>query len=81
MSDFELREGSGFIFENTTKDGSPLPENAPKYKGKCLINGKEQEIALWLSEEGKKHKLTFKINDPWKPEPQAEKVADSDLPF
>ncbi len=65
MSDFEHREGSGFLFKNEAKDGQELPENAPVLKGKCLVNGKLQEIALWRSEDGKKHSFSFKITDPF----------------
>ena len=40
---FEIREGSGSIFENENKKN----ENSPDYTGTIKINGELYSLALW----------------------------------
>ena len=70
---------TGAIFKNDKKS-----DNAPDYKGKINVDGKEKEIALWVktSKDGSKTFFSAKISEPYQ---AAEKVAESspssDLPF
>ncbi len=65
-------------------------ENAPDW-ALCKLSIKKDEFIQFLNDQdgdwvnveccvGKSGKPYAKLDD-WKPEPQAEKVADSDLPF
>jgi hypothetical protein len=48
MSDYELREGAGFIFKNKDKRFDKHPD----YKGKLKYNGETIYFAVW-EKEGK----------------------------
>ena len=45
MSNFEQKDNSGSIFKNDKKGDNA---KAPDYKGKCVVDGVEKEMALWL---------------------------------
>ena len=60
MSQYD-NTNSGVFFKNDKK-GS---ENAPDYKGKINVNGKELEIAGWVR-EGKNGKfISLKVSEPY----------------
>lgn len=76
----EQKNNTGAIFKNDYKK----TDQHPDYKGKCLVDGTEKEIALWLNESkaGKKY-FSVKFSEPYKNE-DAEydaKQAENDLPF
>jgi hypothetical protein len=52
----ETKNNSGSIFKNNYKK----TETHPDYKGKCMVNGKEMEIALWVKDkDGRKVFFSF----------------------
>lgn len=50
---FQQRDMGGVLFRNDRKKPD---SNQPDYKGTCLVNGEELEIAAWIK-EGKKGKF------------------------
>ncbi len=81
---FELKEGGGGIFKNTSK----IPgDNQPDYKGNAMIHGKEVNIALWLKKGQKGSFFSVSIKDEQPKEasktsdPFVAPVFDADLPF
>ena len=82
---YEIKENTGSIFKNDYKKDNP---KAPDYKGKCNIDGKDLEMAMWLSETKKGTKyFSVRFSEAWeqpeakKEETKAEEVASDDLPF
>ena len=76
---------SGALFKNDRKE----KDTHPDYKGKCLINGTEWQIAAWLSEarSGAKY-MILKFSPPFvredkPPEPakEAAPLPDDQIPF
>ena len=63
----EQKDNTGAIFKNDYKK----TETQPDYKGKCMVDGKEKEIALWLNESktGTKY-FSVKFAKPYKAEEQ-----------
>ena len=79
----EQKDNTGAIFKNDYKK----TDSQPDYKGKCLVDGKEKEVAMWLNESkaGKKY-FSVKFSLPYQAEvEQAEEAEEaekeSDLPF
>ena len=78
----EQKDNTGAIFRNDFKK----TETHPDYKGKCLVDGKQKEIALWLNESktGKKY-FSVKFSEPYKNEDAETNVREGlkqdDLPF
>ena len=79
----EQKDNTGAIFKNDYKK----TDSQPDYKGKCLVDGKEKEVAMWLNESkaGKKY-FSVKFSLPYQAEveqggefPMQEE--GSDLPF
>ena len=79
----EQKDNTGAIFKNDYKK----TDSQPDYKGKCLVDGKEKEVAMWLNESkaGKKY-FSIKFSLPYQAEveqggkfPMQEE--GSDLPF
>lgn len=83
----ETKQNTGAIFKNDYKKEG---DKQPDYKGKINVDGKDKEIALWLSEskEGKKY-FSVKISEPYKKDGFENKTSGSlepkddksDLPF
>lgn len=83
---YELKEGGGGIFKNTSK----IPgDNLPDYNGTGMIHGKEVNISLWVK-DGKNGSKFFSLSikdkqpkpqQPTAPDPFEAKVVDNDLPF
>ncbi len=80
----EQKDNTGAIFKNDFKK----TETQPDYKGKCLVDGKEKEIAMWLNESkaGKKY-FSVKFSLPYQAEVEQggyqkpKQEEESDLPF
>ena len=81
MSEFKLKENTGFIFKNEHKKA----DNHPDYKGNINVDGKEKEIALWVKEKNGKKYFSASISNPYikehTKEPENLNKDDSDLPF
>ena len=82
MSQFEQRDNSGALFTNNKK-----AENHPDMKGKCMVNGKEMEVAVWkkVSVKGTEF-MSMSFSEPWVnpnaevEQPQQSKPS-SEMPF
>jgi len=80
----EKKNNAGAIFKNTYKKS----ESHPDYKGKCIVNGKEMEIALWVKDTktGEKY-FSASFSEPYvapaesKPYVNSPIQVDDDLPF
>lgn len=78
----ETKNNSGAIFKNDKR----TTESHPHYKGKCVINGEELDVALWLKESksGLKY-FSASFTPPYRkdeaPIPAPTNEADDDLPF
>tara|TARA_R100000951_G_scaffold90032_1_gene78161 strand:+ start:10989 stop:11228 length:240 start_codon:yes stop_codon:yes gene_type:complete len=79
MSDYD-NTNSGALFKNDSDNA-----NAPSYKGKVNVEGKDYEIAAWLrtAKSGKKY-MSLSVQEPWKPEDAVQgsnDISDEDIPF
>jgi uncharacterized protein (DUF736 family) len=74
----ETKNNAGAIFKNTYKK----TESHPDYKGKCMVNGKEMEIALWVktSSNGNSY-FSASFSEPYVAPQSAPLVSNDDLPF
>jgi uncharacterized protein (DUF736 family) len=76
----ETKNNAGAIFKNNYKK----TESHPDYKGKCMVNGKEMEIALWVKDTktGEKY-FSASFSEPYvAQEPTNPPVPlNDDLPF
>jgi uncharacterized protein (DUF736 family) len=83
----QQRDNTGALFKNDFK----TEDKHPLYKGKCMVNGVEMEIAAWLKEgrEGKKF-MSLSFSQPRErtqaPPKQEARVGngpdlDDDIPF
>lgn len=76
----ETKNNAGAIFKNNYKKA----ESHPEYKGKCVVNGKEMEIALWVKDTktGEKY-FSASFSEPYvAQEPTSAPVTpNDDLPF
>jgi len=77
----EQKDNTGAIFKNDYKK----TDSQPDYKGKCLVDGKEKEVAMWLNESkaGKKY-FSVKFSLPYQAEVEQGgglPKRDYDLPF
>lgn len=80
----ETKNNAGAIFKNNYKKA----ESHPDYKGKCVVNGKEMEIALWVKDTktGEKY-FSASFSEPYvAPEtmerrPVSDEMEENDLPF
>lgn len=68
---YQLNEGQGSLFANTYKNVNDPNDRSPHFKGHCLVNGAEKEIAGWWAypQNGGQPYLQLKISDP-RPRPQ-----------
>lgn len=68
---YQLNEGQGSLFTNTYKNVNDPNDRSPHFKGHCLVNGAEKEIAGWWAypQNGGQPYLQLKISDP-RPRPQ-----------
>lgn len=68
---YQLNEGQGSLFTNTYKNVNDPNDRSPHFKGHCLVNGTEKEIAGWWAypQNGGQPYLQLKISDP-RPRPQ-----------
>lgn len=76
----ETKNNAGAIFKNTYKK----TDSQPDYKGKCMVNGKELEIALWVKDTKTGEKFfSASFNEPYvAPETSAFPLpVGDDLPF
>jgi uncharacterized protein (DUF736 family) len=75
MMAFEQRDNSASAFPNDKKG----KENAPDFKGKSLVNGREYEISIWKKKDKNGNTwLSCSFGEPFK---KAVKVAgDDDTP-
>ena len=79
----EQKDNTGAIFKNDYKK----TDSQPDYKGKCLVDGKEKEVAMWLnqSKAGKKY-FSVKFSLPYQAEVEQggelpKQEIENDLPF
>lgn len=78
---FTLEEGTFTVFVNNKES-----EKQPDFKGKVMLNGKEQSIAMWKRESKKGNKYLFGKIEEFKPMPKEVKQAvtqdfNDDLPW
>jgi hypothetical protein len=57
------KNNSGALFSNDFKGENP---QRPDYKGKCMVNGVEMEMAAWIKggENGKKKFMSISFSEP-----------------
>jgi len=77
---YEQKDNSGSLFKNDKKE----KETQPDYKGKCIVDGVEKEMAAWVktSKAGKTY-MSFKFSEPYKKDgaKTTTQVDSGDLPF
>ena len=77
----ENKLNTGAIFKNNYKKS----ESHPDYKGKCVVNGKEMEVALWVKQGKAGSYFSASFSEPYvAPTEERRPVGDSiddDLPF
>lgn len=75
---FEQKDGHGALFKNEYK----TKDSHPDYRGPCMINGVEMEIAAWVkpAKDGKKPFMSLNIQ-PKRERTAGEPVKEEDLPF
>ena len=77
----EKKNNSGAIFKNNYKQ---MP-NHPDYKGNCVVNGKEMDVAVWVKQTQKGESFfSLLFSEPYvAPEKMEHKplVPNDDLPF
>lgn len=78
MSEFQIKQGFGYIFRNQYMDNP----KAPMYVGKLNVDGEEREISLWVKEDknGKKF-FSARLKDAEKAASTIEEDDTDDLPF
>ena len=57
------KNNTGALFTNDYKEGNA---QRPDYKGKCMVNGVEMEMAAWIKggENGKKKFMRISFSEP-----------------
>lgn len=76
----ETKNNAGAIFKNNYKKA----ESHPDYKGKCVVNGKEMEIALWVKQGKNGSFFSASFSESYVAQEERIPVGDSiddDLPF
>lgn len=79
---YEQRNNNGSLFKNDKKE----KDTHPDYRGKCVVNGEEMEIAAWIktSPKGVKY-MSLAFSEPYqkeeRPEQKDNKPADDDFAF
>lgn len=77
----EKKNNAGAIFKNNYKQ---MP-NHPDYKGNCVVNGKEMDVAVWVKETKTGEKFfSLSFSEPYKAPEKMESqpvVTNDDLPF
>ena len=71
---------SGILFKNSKKTGDKQPD----YRGNCVINNVEMDMAAWVRTGSKSSFMTFKFSEPYKKEKKLEFKSDlgkDDMPF
>ncbi len=63
---YQLNEGQGSLFTNSYKDINNPNDRSPHFKGHCVINGQEKDIAGWWAypQNGGQPYLQLKITEP-----------------
>lgn len=62
---YQLNEGQGSLFVNTYKDINDPNDRKPHFKGHCLVNGQEKEIAgWWAQKQSGEQYIQLKITEP-----------------
>ena len=61
MSEFQIKDQTGYLFKNKYKTA----DNHPTYKGTAKVNGMDKEIAAWVAtgRSGDKY-LSIRFSDP-----------------
>jgi uncharacterized protein (DUF736 family) len=87
MSNYEPKDNSGALFKNERKE----KDSHPDYRGNCVVNGVQMDMAAWIKTSAKGTKyMSFSFSEPWqKPEPKPTPAQDfggfddesSDIPF
>jgi hypothetical protein len=81
----QQRDNSGALFANDYKKEPRHPD----YKGKCMVNGVEMEMAAWIKggENGKKKFMSISFSEPRQKDAPKQKLGeapddfDSEIPF
>ncbi len=73
---FQQKDNTGTLFKNDYKK----TENHPDYRGKCMVNGVEMEMAAWIK-EGKSGKfMSFAFSEPYQKDDAVVQPAQSQPP-
>lgn len=76
----EKKNNSGAIFKNNYKQ---MP-NHPDYKGNCVVNGKEMDVAVWIKDTKNGEKFfSLSFSEPYVAPAKMESTPNlnDDLPF
>lgn len=77
---YEQKDNSGSLFKNDKKGN----DKAPDYKGKCIVDGVEKEMAAWLrTSKGGVSYMSFSFSEPYKSNTKSTSVKEEsgDAPF
>ena len=83
MSDYQHKDLTGSLFKNEYKE----KDTHPDYKGTALVNGRELEVAGWISQtKAGKTFLSLKFGEPYNKDKaeqptRKEPAISDDLPF
>lgn len=69
-------DNSGALFKNDYKKA----DSHPDYKGPCMVNGVELEMAAWLTEKNGRKYMSVKFGEPYKKEESQQRGATNDAP-
>ena len=72
----QQRDNSGALFANDFKGENP---QRPDYKGKCMVNGVEMEMAAWIKggENGKKKFMSISFSEPRQKDAPKQKLGEA----
>lgn len=71
-NDFQMKEGQFMVFKNAKKEKVSQPD----LWGKCMVNGKEYRVSLWVAESQSGNKYwNGQVND-YKPSGQDSDAVD-----
>ena len=75
---YEQKNDSGSLFKNDKKGDN---DKAPLYKGKCVVDGVEKEMAAWMqtSKAGVTY-MSLKFSEPYNKEGGSSATTKSDDP-
>ena len=72
------KDNSGVLFKNDYKQPG---DSKPDYKGRCMVNGTEMEMAAWIKEGAKGRFMSFAFSEPYVKPEQAKPDFDDDIAF